>query len=144
MKLLFAAVSMSIALAGAALAQDGAKPQPAAAEAQAQSPYVVIREDARIPFAGRTINGFRVGEDRNSIIFTVAGHRFYRGELDSYCARNLRFDYRIGLDRRFGGGAVERGSIVIIEGQRCMLLSLDEIADPRAPREAQPTEGDRS
>lgn len=127
MKAILAALALSLAAAGVSYAQDGA-------EAQAEAPqfsYAIVRENVRIPFAGRTIQGFEVGRDRNSVIFRASGRRYYRGELDSFCAHNLRWDERIGLDRRRSGPSFGRGDIVLIEGHRCMLQTLDEIADPR-------------
>ncbi|MBL8551081.1 MAG: hypothetical protein JNJ73_13930 [Hyphomonadaceae bacterium] len=99
-----------------------------AAEAPATPSYVVLKHNASIPFALRTINGYHVGVDR-SLILDV-GHRWYRAELDSFCARDLRWTTAIAV-RPGGIGAFDRFSHVLVDGRRCRVLSLDEIADPR-------------
>jgi hypothetical protein len=99
-----------------------------AAAAQAAPAYVVVKQDASIPFALRRVTGYRVGQDRSLIL--DAGHRWYRAELDSFCTRDLRWTHHIRLSPG-GIGAFDRFSHVIVDGRRCLVQSVDEIADPR-------------
>jgi len=132
---LFVAAAATLALLGSA----PALAQPAEqANAEEASPYTVLRENATIPFADRRINGFRVGLDR-SLILTVGVNRFFRADLDRSCESDLRFETAIGV-RVPRAGTLQRSDYVIIEGRRCHIWGLDEIADPgpveRAAREA--------
>lgn len=127
MKSWLVALAMGALAIGPAFAQDQSPP----AQAEADSPYVVLRENVRVPFASRTINGFQIGVDRRSVIFDGTGRHWYRGELDRGCARDLRWEHRIGLDLRRGFDTLDRFTWILIDGRRCALRSLDEIADPR-------------
>jgi hypothetical protein len=116
-------------LAAGAMAQ----PEETTAPDEEASRYRVLAENASIPFADRTITGFKVGEDR-SLILTYMNRRWFRAELDRACARDLPWRHSIGI-RPSPGGTFDRFSYVIIDGRRCYLYSLDEIADPRLPIE---------
>jgi hypothetical protein len=120
-------------LSAALLFGAGAAAQPSEAQPDEDAPrYVVLAQNAAIPFALRTIIGYRVGED-DSLILRHVSRRWYRAELDRPCARDLPWRHRIAL-RPNPGGTFDRFSYVIIDGRRCYLYSLDEIADPRPPR----------
>jgi hypothetical protein len=118
----------SVGFASHTLAQTPADGSRQAAE-EADSPYTVVRADASIPFAGRSITGYRVGLDR-SLILDVVGNRWYRATLDRPCARDLRWEFRIGI-RIPSVNSLRENDQVIVDGRRCFILSLDEIADPR-------------
>ncbi|MGE0044490.1 MAG: hypothetical protein AB7J28_13770 [Hyphomonadaceae bacterium] len=132
------ALSVGVFIAPAS-AQDETQ-KSADAVAEQESPYVILRENVSIPFANRAIRGFEAGEDRRSVIFRGPGRRHYRAELDSFCARNLRFESRIGMRSGPVDDTLRRGSTLYIDRDRCMILSLDEIADPRAQARAEAAE----
>jgi hypothetical protein len=50
--------------------------------------------------------------------------------LDRPCARDLRWEFRIGI-RIPSVNSLRENDQVIVDGRRCFILSLDEIADPR-------------
>jgi hypothetical protein len=110
----------------------GSAPAQDTTQAAADAPgYAVIRHDVAIPFALRTITGYRVGEDR-SLIIDALGNRFYRAELEPLCARELRWRHAIGVVPD-PSGTLYKNNYVIIDGRRCYIYTLDEIADPRPP-----------
>ena len=123
----------SLAVAAAACLAVALAASPARAVESQIPHYVVLKEDASIPFALRRVTGYRVGKDR-SLILDV-GPRWYRAELDSFCARDLRWTHRIGL-LPGGIGSFDRFSRVIVDGRRCFVRSVDEIADPRPAERA--------
>ncbi|MBI1188473.1 MAG: hypothetical protein GC206_14265 [Alphaproteobacteria bacterium] len=130
MRTLSAAVAAMFTLGAVAGADE-----PMAGAAQEDTPaYAVVDENASIPFAERRINSFRVGLDR-SLILRVGASRFYRAELDDDCARDLRWEIDIGV-RIPTAGALRRSDTVVIDGRRCFLRTLDEIADPRPVEQA--------
>lgn len=135
MKALLAACAAVLTL-GVANAKEAAQP---AAEAEAASPYQVIREDVSIPFAQRTVIGFHQGLD-DSIILKVIGQHYYRADIDSVCRRDLRYDFSVGM--RTFSGSLHRGDRLIIERRPCFINRIDEIADPR-PVEAAAREAER-
>jgi hypothetical protein len=128
MKLRMAAAALVLCFSGAAFGQqpDGEEQQAAQEE---RSPYVVVRPNANIAFAERTIVGYRVGLDR-SLILRAIGNRWYRATLDRPCARDLRWEFSIGV-RIPTTGSLYANDQVIIDGRRCFIHTLDEIADPR-------------
>lgn len=102
----------------------------AAAEAPQQTDrqYVVIRENAHIPFA-RQVNSWEVADD-HSLLLRVGANHWYRAEIDQFCARNLRFETRVALFER-GAGSIDRfGQVRLRDGTRCHFQSLDEIENP--------------
>lgn len=105
--------------------------QPIAGEGggEAASPYEIIDHNVAIPFAARTITGYRIGLDR-SLILDGLGSEFYRAELNESCARDLRWETRIGVQIPTVG-SLRANDYVTIDGRRCRLMTLDQIADPR-------------
>lgn len=95
--------------------------------------YTVVAADVTIPFQ-RTVNNFRVGLDR-SLLLEGTGNKWYRATLPEPCKSDLRWEEAIGLADR-GSISVSKFSEVVVNGRRCQLLSLDEIADPRPAEEA--------
>lgn len=132
--LIAAGAALITLIAGGLAAADEPTTEAAAASEEAASPYAVIEENAHIAFANRRISSFRVGLDR-SLILRVGASRYYRAELDESCARDLRWEIDIGV-RIPANGALQRGDTVVIDGRRCFLHSLDEIADPRPAEQA--------
>ena len=123
------AVAVVVA-AGAALA---ACASTASSRAPMDVQYTVIDDDVTIPFA-QTVNNFRVGLDR-SLILDGVGRKWYRATLSQPCKSDLNWEERIGLVDR-GGISVSKFSEVIVNGRRCQILSLDEIADPKPAEDA--------
>jgi hypothetical protein len=103
---------------------------PAPATPPASAPAA---EEARIPFPRfGGVRSFRtVGDD---IVYLQDRHRnWYRAELAGSCV-GLPMALRIGLDSRFGD-VLERGSTLIVDGDRCTVSSLVRIdAPPPRPR----------
>jgi hypothetical protein len=99
------------------------------AEAVEAPTYKVIKADADIPFANRSVRGFTVTKD-DTLILESTGGRFFKVEVWSPCQRDLPFAHAIGLDTR-GGGRLDRFSQIVIGRQRCPIQSLDEIENPR-------------
>lgn len=131
-KFILAAVA-AVALAGCATAEQQAAAEPAVS-------YAVVDDDASIPFAS-TIRGFRVGKDQpRSLLIEGGNGKWYRATLRDYCSRQLPWDHAIGID----AGAIDRFdrfSTVVLDGVRCQVTTVDEIADPDtpvAPAAAQP------
>lgn len=120
-KIGFALLSLCAFAAGPAVAEEK-KPV-------APNPYVVLEEDADIPFARTRVSSFTVGED-NSLILQVGVSRFYRATLSGPCARDLKFEHRIAIDYD-GSGRFDRFSKVFVDGQRCFVQSVDRIESPR-------------
>jgi hypothetical protein len=126
-RLLGAAVLLAL-VAGCATAKTEATAEPAVT-------YTVVEQDASIPFAN-TVRGFRVGKDeQRSLLIEGGDGNWYRAELRDHCRRYLPWENAIGLDtgplNRF-----DKFSTVIVDGVRCQVVRVDEIADPDAP--AQP------
>lgn len=119
------------AIAVAALAAGCATADPqAAAEPAVQ--YAVVDDDARIAFAD-TIRNFRVGKDNPRSLLIEAGNgKWYRVGLGQPCARDLPWEHAIGIDTG-PVNAFDRFSFVVIDGHRCQVKAVDEIADPDAP-----------
>jgi hypothetical protein len=132
-----AALAAALAVSLFAAAPAGAEPQPQfpaqpqlpaqpAAEAPA-SPYTVLKENVRIPFAS-SLTGFRIGADK-SVLIDGPGRRWYRVQLDSFCQRDLPWENHIGLSTPTG--SLDRFDILIVDGRRCFIRALDQIEDPR-------------
>ena len=129
MKFLLAAAALAL-VAGCATAQTEASSEPKVV-------YTVVDDDASIPFANN-VRGFRVGKDeQRSLLIEGGDGNWYRAELRDSCRRYLPWENAIGLDtgplNRF-----DRFSTVIVDGVRCQVVRVDEIADPDAP--SQPAE----
>jgi hypothetical protein len=85
-------------------------------------------EQARIPFPRYGgVRNFRAVED-GVVYLQDARRAWYRAELAGPC-QGLRWALRIGLDTRFGS-MLERGSTLIVDGDRCTVTSLVRSAGP--------------
>ncbi|QLC25186.1 hypothetical protein HFP57_09225 [Parasphingopyxis algicola] len=84
-------------------------------------------EQARIPFADRSIRNWRAPE-RDVLLIEANNGRWYRAEFFGPC-RGLRFTEAIGFDTNFDG-SFDRYSSVITRDQRCRVRSLVRIPDP--------------
>jgi hypothetical protein len=124
----FSAALIAAAMAFGALpaAAQEAAAQEGAAQEQA-SPYTVVTENSRIPFVS-SVRGFRIGLDKSLILDGPAG-KWYRVTLDRSCARDLPWEHAIAIRDRTG--SFDRFSTVIVDGRRCFVRAVDEIADPR-------------
>jgi uncharacterized protein DUF6491 len=86
-------------------------------------------EEARIPFANRRggIRSFHAEED--DVVYIQDSRRnWYRAELVGPCL-GLRWAIRIGVDTR-GSSSFDRGSALLVEGDRCQLISLSRSERP--------------
>ncbi len=126
-------LAMSAALLGALVGPLAACATKAAATPPLEVRYTVVREDVTIPFS-RTVNNFRVGLDR-SLLLETGHNRWYRATLTQPCQSDLRWEERIGLADR-ASTSVSKFTDVIVDGHRCQILTLDEIADPKAAEAA--------
>lgn len=95
--------------------------------------YTVVRENVTIPFSRNVLN-FRVGADK-TLLLEGTGRRWYRATLDQPCTSDLQWEQAVSLYDRSGTG-VSKFSEVIVDGQRCQIQTLDEIADPRVAEAA--------
>jgi len=95
--------------------------------------YAVVREDVSIPF-GAMVHNFRVGLDR-SLLLESGHNRWYRATLTQPCQSDLRWEESIGLADR-SSTSVTKFTDVVVDGRRCQILTLDEIADPRIAEDA--------
>jgi hypothetical protein len=107
-------------LALAAAPAPATPPAPASASAPAA-------EEVRIPFPRFGVRSFRtVGDD---VVYLQDRRRdWYRAELAGSCV-GLPMALRIGVDSRFGD-VLERGSTLIVDGDRCTVSSLVRSAAP--------------
>lgn len=123
---------MKVVVAVAALAALAA-----CASTQASAPvnvqYAVIKHDVSIPFT-HTVNNFRVGLDR-SLLLEGPSKRWYRATLPEPCKSDLRWRQSIALADR-SSTSVSKFTDVIVGDQRCQILSLDEISDPKPTEDA--------
>ncbi len=95
--------------------------------------YTVVRADATIPFTS-SVRNFRVGSDK-SLLLEGNGNRWYRAQIAEPCKSDLRWEQSVGLaDRTMT--SVSKFTEVIVDGRRCQIISLDEIADPKAAEDA--------
>ncbi|HEX8573612.1 MAG TPA: DUF6491 family protein [Allosphingosinicella sp.] len=92
------------------------------------------RAETSIPFVSqpRSIRSFKAPTDDLVYLKDRRG-RWYRAELGSTCV-GLRWANAIGYDAR-GGLSLSRGSSILVEGQRCMIVSLTRSEPP--PRKRQ-------
>ena len=101
--------------AGAALAAPAAgKPRPAPP---------ITGEETQIPFAHLRggIRNFHA-DDRDTVYLQDRRRDWYKAEVAGACT-GLPWATRIGIDTRFGL-TFQRGSSLIVEGDRCMVTSL--------------------
>jgi hypothetical protein len=108
----------------------------AAAGPTLAAPPAAERAEASIPFVGqpRSIRSFRaVGDDL--LYLQDRRGRWYRAELGGPCI-GLSWANVIGYDTR-GSLSLARGNSVLVEGQRCMIVSLTRSeAPPRKRKQA--------
>jgi hypothetical protein len=102
-----------------------------AKEERAQETYAVLRHNASIPIDVNFDRSYTIQRD-GSLIFHVRD-RWYRARLTPPCSSDLYGSLRLGFVHR--GPWLDRTSQVIVDGNRCPLRSLDEIADPRPEAE---------
>lgn len=100
----------------------------------AKTPYTVIKKNVTLPFGSRDVWGFQVGND-DSLILQSNNNRYYRAELDPYCKSLLPWQFAIGFE---DGpiGVIDRGTHVVIDRHRCIILALDEIENPNPKKKA--------
>ena len=102
----------------------------AAAETEEAPPqFTVIEADAKLPFAQTAVSGFQVARD-NSLILEAGPGRWYRATVAEPCARDLLWAMGgVDLDT-FPHGTLDRLGAVVVRGQRCQILTLDQIERP--------------
>ncbi len=108
------------------LAAAFAAPAPAA-------PPAPDRAEASIPFVGqpRSIRSFRaVGDDL--VYLKDRRGRWYRARLGGACL-GLRWANAIGYDTR-GGLSLARGGSLLVDGERCLIVSLTRSEAPPRKR----------
>jgi hypothetical protein len=108
----------------------------AAAPAFASPPQPGPDEQVTIPFVNhrRAIHTFEAPDD-STLYLQDRQRRWYRAELAGICF-GLGFAQAIGYDTR-GGLSLDRGSSILIDGQRCMITSLPRSdGPPRRQRKA--------
>ena len=106
-----------------------------ATSTQAAAPpvtYTVVKENASIPFANN-IRNYRTGKDvEKSLLLEGSNGNWYRARLDSFCARALPWENAIGVVQD-ATNSFDKFSTVVIDGQRCRVVAVDQIADPDHP-----------
>jgi hypothetical protein len=102
-----------------------------AKEERAQPTYTVLRHNASIPIDVNFDRSYTIQRD-GSLIFHVRD-RWYHARLTPPCSSDLYGSLRLGFVHH--GPWLDRTSQVIVDGNRCPLRSLDEIADPRPEAE---------
>ena len=95
----------------------------AAASPALAAPPLPEREEVSIPFVSqpRSIRSFKAPQDDLVYLKDRQG-RWYRAELGGACF-GLRWANAIGYDTR-GSLSLSRGGSILVEGQRCMIVSL--------------------
>lgn len=115
-------VSAVSAIGLAACATDGPAAPPVT--------YTVVKADDSIPFASTGVRNFRVGKDEpRSLLLEGPNRRWYRATLDASCRSSLPWEHAIGV-KTDATDRFDRFSTVIIDGRRCQIRALDQIADP--------------
>jgi hypothetical protein len=97
------------------------------------APPAPERVEASIPFVSqpRSIRSFRaVGDDL--LYLRDRRGRWYRAELGGPCI-GLSWANVVGYDTR-GGLSLARGGSILVEGQRCMIISLTRSEAPPRKR----------
>ncbi|MEA3065015.1 MAG: hypothetical protein QOJ27_1461 [Sphingomonadales bacterium] len=100
----------------------------------AAAPAVPPRDEASIPFVSqpRSIRSFNAPSDDLLYLQDRQG-RWYRAEIGGPCI-GLSWANAIGYDTR-GSLSLARGASILVEGQRCMIVSLTRSeAPPRRHR----------
>jgi hypothetical protein len=97
--------------------------------AAASAPAVPPREEAVIPFVSqpRSIRTFNAPSD-DLLYLQDRQNRWYRAEIGGPCI-GLSWANAIGYDTR-GSLSLARGASILVEGQRCMILSLTRSEAP--------------
>ncbi len=111
----------------------------AAAPAFASPPAPAVRgEEVSIPFVNqrRAIHTFEA-PDESTLYLQDRARRWYRAELAGVCF-GLSFAQAIGYDTR-GSLRLDRGSSILVDGQRCMITSLTRSDGP--PRKRKKAKG---
>ncbi len=127
--ILAAACAAAFALSGCATSRE---------VAEAPVAYTVVAADASIPFASSAIRSYRVGKDvEHSLLLEGGASRWYRATLEPSCSRDLRWEFAIGF-KTDATDRLDRFSSVLIDGRRCRVIALDQIADPDAPPASTP------
>lgn len=114
---LAAVCAASVLGAGAANAEKKPEPQ-----------FVVIREHAFIPF-GSQVQSWDIVGDR-TVLFRTRYNRWYRAETNRVCTSALRQATHIAVIDR-GGGSIDSGARIRVDGMNCHFTRLDEIENPR-------------
>lgn len=116
-----------------ALATGAALAGPAAAKPRTPPP--ITGEETEIPFANLRggIRSFHA-DDRDTVYLQDRRRDWYRAEVAGACI-GLPWARAIGIDTRFGS-TFQRGSALIVEGDRCVVTSLvrSEKPERRASR----------
>jgi hypothetical protein len=91
------------------------------------------REEASIPFVSqpRAIRSFNAPTD-DVVYLRDRRDRWHRAELGGPCI-GLRWANVIGYDTR-GGLSLARGDAILVEGQRCLIVSLTRSGPPPRKR----------
>ena len=100
---------------------------PALATPAVDAQHFAKAEQARIPFPGFRIRNFHA-DGRDVVYLQDQKRDWYRADLIGPCT-GLPFARAIGIDTR-GSSSFDRFSAVIVEGDRCQLLSLTRSAGP--------------
>ena len=99
-----------------------------AAPAAAQAPRADQAEEVRIPFVRfGGIRDFRA-EGRDLLYLQDRSRNWYRAELMGPCI-GLPWARAIGVETR-GTSSFDRFSMLIVEGERCLISSLTRVAGP--------------
>lgn len=101
--------------------------------AAAATPAAPPRAEVGIPFVSqpRSIRSFRAAGDDLVYLRDRRG-RWYRAELGGACL-GLRWANVIGYDTR-GGLSLARSGSILVEGQRCLIVSLTRSGPPPRKR----------
>ena len=101
----------------------------APAAASPDRPAEPYGEEARIPFAHLRggIRSFHA-DDYDTVYIQDRRRDWYRAEIAGYC-QALPWALRIGVDTR-GSSTFDRFSALIVEGDRCQLISLTRSEKP--------------
>lgn len=118
-------IALLAGLAGLALSGAPALADPAGAEAPR---YVVLEQNARVPFFSQMLRGYSVARD-DSILLEGGHGRWYRATLDQPCGRAAAFEAQLRFETR-PDDTLDRFAVVYIDGMRCPLRSLDRIEPP--------------
>ncbi len=96
-------------------------------------PPTAGREEVSIPFVSqpRSIRSFKAAGDDLVYLRDRRG-RWYRARLGGACL-GLRWANAVGYDTR-GGLSLSRGGAILVEGQRCLIVSLTRSEAPPRKR----------